>query len=74
MRSLADQMEKLGPLKRTQEDNIAAGTTLTALCSALRLYGQTETAGRAVTAKDGVTVDMSLRRSVSAPQMFNCGL
>jgi len=32
--------------------DLAAGTTLTALCSALRLSGQTETADRAVTVKE----------------------
>jgi len=59
---------------------MAAGTTLTRLYSALRLYGQTETADREVTVKEeelqrlltthGVILEMSLRRSASAAQMF----
>ena len=58
VRSLADLMD--GPLMRTQQEYqggdiiflMAAGTTLTALCSALRLSGQTETADRALTVKE----------------------
>jgi len=60
---------------------MAAGTPL---YSALKLHGQTKTADREVTGKEegllyllttyGVNLDMSLRRSVSAPQMLNCWL
>ena len=46
VRSLADKMNELGAVRRI------LSVSLTALCSALRLYGQTETADRAVTVKE----------------------
>jgi len=51
VRSLSDKMDKLGAAGISGRD-LAAGTTVTALCSALRLYEQTETADREVTVKE----------------------
>ena len=54
VRSLIEKIDKLGPLMKAGilGRDLAAGTTLTALCSALGLCGQTETADRAVTVKE----------------------
>ena len=57
VRSLAGKMDELGALMGTQQEysfdrDLAAATTLTALCSALRLSRQTETADRALTVKE----------------------
>jgi len=61
--SLADKMDKLGPLMTTQQEyqegdiifhrDMAADATLTRRYSALELYRQTETADRVVTVKEG---------------------
>jgi len=59
--SLADKMDEFGPLMKMQQEyqsgNIIFSTeiwlnNLTALCSALRLSGQTESADRALTVKE----------------------
>ena len=55
--SLADKMDKLGSLMRTQQDYqdgniIPFIKTWLRLLTALRLYGQTETADREVTVKE----------------------
>ena len=54
MRSLTGKMDELEALLTAgiSGRDLAAGTTLTALCSALRLSGQTETADRALTVKE----------------------
>jgi len=43
---------ELGRLQAFFLREVAAGITLTAFCSALKLYGQTETADRVVTVKE----------------------
>jgi len=75
-RSLADKMEKLESLRTQQEYNSSLLSFKTIQADRdCRQRGNSKGRGlQILLTNDGLIMDMSLRRSISAPQMLNCWL
>ena len=95
VRSLEEKMDKQGALIRAHRNigkvkyhlfsaDMTAGTTRKPFKPYFRPHGQTKTADRDITVKeggnqclsttDGILLEITLRRSIFAPQMLNCWL